>query len=115
MLELPGLTRGVENLVDHCWIGLMAFDALGSELTGLDGSNAQTLVEKIRRAPESAVVKVMLHFATLFDTMVASGQKMFLTSQMHVEATLEQNKELESRNLQLEQMNTKLKELDRLK
>jgi len=83
--------------------------------TGLDVTNAQALVEKVRRAPESAVVKVILHFATLFDTMVASGQKMFLTSQMHVEATLESNRDLESRNAQLEAMNTKLKELDRLK
>ncbi|MBL8950621.1 MAG: PocR ligand-binding domain-containing protein [Myxococcaceae bacterium] len=83
--------------------------------SGLDVTNAQALVEKVRRAPESAVVKVILHFATLFDTMVASGQKMFLTSQMHVEATLESNRDLESRNNQLEAMNTKLKELDRLK
>jgi signal transduction histidine kinase len=83
--------------------------------TGLDVANAQGLVEKIRRAPEAAVAKVMLHFVQLFDTMVASGQKMFLTSQMHIEATLESNKELEARATSLEQMNTKLKELDRLK
>ncbi len=83
--------------------------------TGLDVANAEGLLEKIRRAPESAVAKVIIHFATLFDTMVASGQKMFLTSQMHVEATLESNKELEARNQALEAMNTKLKELDRLK
>jgi two-component system sensor histidine kinase BarA len=83
--------------------------------TGLDVANAQGLVEKIRRAPEAAVAKVMLHFVQLFDTMVASGQKMFLTSQVHIEATLESNKELEARAQSLEQMNTKLKELDRLK
>jgi signal transduction histidine kinase len=83
--------------------------------SGLDVANAQTLVEKIRRAPESALAKVMLHFCTLFHTMVASGQKMFLTSQMHVEATLESNRELETRNSALEAMNTRLKELDRLK
>jgi signal transduction histidine kinase len=83
--------------------------------SGLDVANAQGLVEKIRRAPEAAVAKVMLHFAQLFDTMVASGQKMFLTSQMHIETTLESNKELEARATSLETMNTKLKELDRLK
>ncbi len=82
---------------------------------GLDVTNAQGLVEKVRRAPESAVAKVMLHFAQLFDTLIATGQKMFLTSQMHIEATLESNKELEARAASLEQMNTKLKELDRLK
>ena len=83
--------------------------------TGLDIGNAEGLLEKIRRAPESAVAKVILHFATLFDTLIASGEKMFLTSQMHIETTLDSNRELESRNLALEAMNTKLKELDRLK
>ncbi len=80
-----------------------------------DISKAQMLVEKIRRAPESTVAKVMIHFAQLFDTLLSAGQKMFLTSQMHIEATLETNRDLEERNQRLEGMNTRLKELDRLK
>lgn len=80
-----------------------------------DVGNAKALIEKVRRAPESTVARVMMHFAQLFETMVASGQKMFLTSQVHIEATLDQNHQLEQRNLQLEGMNVRLKEMDRLK
>ncbi len=80
-----------------------------------DVGNAKTLVEKVRRAPESTIARIMLHFGQLMQTMLFAGQKMFLTSQLHIEATLEQNRELEERNRKLEDMNTRLKELDRLK
>jgi signal transduction histidine kinase len=86
-----------------------------TEIGALDIGNAKALVEKVQSAPETTVARVLAHFAQLFETLVASGQKMFLTSQMHIEATLEQNRELEERNLDLERMNTRLKELDRLK
>lgn len=80
-----------------------------------DVTAARPLVEKVRRAPEGTVARVMLHFAQLLQTMLFAGQKMFLTSQVHIEATLEQNRELEERNKKLEDANTRLKELDRLK
>jgi two-component system, NarL family, sensor histidine kinase BarA len=86
-----------------------------TDIQGFDVGSAQTLVEKVRRAPESTVAKVMSHFAQVFETLLLSGQKMFLTSQLHIEATLSQNKELEERNTKLAEMNTRLKELDRLK
>ena len=82
---------------------------------GFDVGKAKELMEKIRRAPELTVLKVMVHFAQLLDTLVAAGQKTYLTSQVHIEATLESNRELESRNKRLEEMNNRLKELDRLK
>ncbi len=82
---------------------------------GFDVGKASRLMEKIRRAPEGTVAKVMAHFAQLLDTLVAAGQKTYLTSQLHIEATLESNRELESRNRKLEDMNSRLKELDRLK
>ncbi len=81
----------------------------------LDLPQAQALMAMVRRAPESTVVKVMAHFAQLLETLVAAGQKTYLTSQLHIEATLESNRELEGRNKKLEDMNSKLKELDRLK
>jgi signal transduction histidine kinase len=80
-----------------------------------DVAQAQPLVTKVRRAPESTIARVMVHFAQLLQTMLFSGQKMFLTSQLHIEATLDQNRELEERNKKLEDMNTRLKDLDRLK
>jgi signal transduction histidine kinase len=82
---------------------------------GIDVANATKLVEKVRRAPESTIARIMLHFGQLLQTMLFAGQKMFLTSQLHIEATLEQNRELEERNKKLEEANHKLKELDRLK
>lgn len=83
--------------------------------SGFDATNARSFVEKVRRAPESTITRVLLHFSQLLQTLLFAGQKMFLTSQLHIEATLEQNRELEERNKRLEDMNTKLKELDRLK
>jgi signal transduction histidine kinase len=82
---------------------------------GIDLLNATKLVEKVRRSPESTIARIMLHFGQLLQTMLFAGQKMFLTSQLHIEATLEQNRELEERNRKLEEANHKLKELDRLK
>jgi signal transduction histidine kinase len=81
----------------------------------LDPANARALMAKIRRAPESTVARVMVHFSQLLETLVAAGQKTYLTSQMHIEATLETNRQLEDQNKKLEDMNTRLKELDRLK
>jgi two-component system sensor histidine kinase BarA len=82
---------------------------------GFDVANARRFVEKVRRAPEGTIARVLLHFSQLLQTLLFAGQKMFLTSQLHIEATLEQNRELEERNKKLEEVNTKLKELDRLK
>ncbi len=81
----------------------------------LDVANCRQLVEKVRKAPESTIARVMLHFGQLLQTMLFAGQKMFLTSQLHIEATLDQNRDLEERNRKLEDANQKLKELDRLK
>jgi two-component system sensor histidine kinase BarA len=86
-----------------------------TDIQGFEIGNAQQLVEKVRRAPESTVAKVMSHFAQVFETLLLAGQKMYLTSQLHIEATLTQNKELEERNTRLSGMNARLKELDRLK
>lgn len=82
---------------------------------GLEVGNARALADKVRRAPEGTIVRVMLHFGQLLQTMLFAGQKMFLTSHLHIEATLEQNRDLEERNQQLQSANAHLKELDRLK
>ena len=82
---------------------------------GIDLAQAQAYLAKIRRAPESTIIKVLLHFAQLLETLVAAGQKTFLTSQVHIEATLESNRDLEAQNRRLEQMNLQLKDMDRLK
>ena len=87
-----------------------------TEISGeLDPEKSQLLMSKIRRAAEPVVAKVMSHFGQLVETLVAAGQKMYLTSQLHIEATLDTNRELEAKNKRLEDANTRLKELDRLK
>ncbi|MFZ5472231.1 MAG: ATP-binding protein [Myxococcota bacterium] len=87
-----------------------------TEISGeLDRDQAKALMGKVRQAPEGTVARVMSHFCQLVATMVAAGQKTFLTSQMHIEATLETNRELEDKNQRLEAMNARLKEMDRLK
>jgi two-component system, NarL family, sensor histidine kinase BarA len=95
------------------------FDKFPVSLTeiaqGFDLANASKLVEKVRHASESTVARVLAHFAQILESLMASGQKMFLTSQMHIEATLEQNRELEERNEKLEDLYARLKEMDRLK
>jgi signal transduction histidine kinase len=82
---------------------------------GIELPLAQSHLAKIRRAPEQTIVRVMLHFAQLLETLVAAGQKTYLTSQVHIEATLENNRDLEAQNRKLEQMYVQLKDMDRLK
>jgi len=82
---------------------------------GIDVALAKGHLAKIRRAPEQTVAKVMLHFAQLLEALVAAGQKTYLTSQVHIEATLESNRDLEGQNRKLEALNVRLKEMDRLK
>ncbi len=86
-----------------------------TDIGGFEVGQAWKLIEKVRRAPESAVARVMVHFAQVFETLISAGQKMYLTSQMHIEATLDHAHELELRATRLEGLNKQLKELDRLK
>jgi two-component system sensor histidine kinase BarA len=82
---------------------------------GLDLGVAQTHLAKIRRAPESTVAKVMAHFSQILGALISAGHKTFLTSQLHIEATLEAHHELETQHKKLEEMYGRLKDLDRLK
>lgn len=82
---------------------------------GVDLVKAEDLVSQVRRAPEATVARLLGHFAQLIAALVAAGQKTYLTSHLHIEATLETNRELEEKNRKLEALNSRLKELDRLK
>lgn len=86
-----------------------------TELGAIELSRLETLMGKVRRAPESTIARVLGHFAQVLGTLVAAGQKTLLTSQVHIEATRESHREIEARMAQLEEANAKLKELDRLK
>jgi signal transduction histidine kinase len=139
--DLPDPPNGMVSV--HCFTGLRYLilpitwegDALGRIVFGpftpedfqappptfldisqaLDLKKAANLMSKVRRAPEGIVAKVVVHFAQLLGTLIAAGQKTYLTSQMHIEATLDTNRELEKKNKELVEANQRLKELDRLK
>jgi signal transduction histidine kinase len=86
-----------------------------TSVAGLELTRAEELVARVRRAPEASIARVVGHFARILEALVASGQKVFLTSQVHIEATLEAFRELEQRAHRLETMNARLSELDKLK
>ncbi len=83
--------------------------------TGFNGQTAQTLMDRIRRAPESTIHKVLLHFGTMLNVMVFSSYRVFLTSQLHLESVKESNRVLEDKNKELQTNYDRLKELDTLK
>jgi signal transduction histidine kinase len=91
------------------------FPATLMDIPGLDRRTLSAHLQKIRRAPEAAIARVLIHFAQIVDTLIAAGQRTYLTSQLHIEATLETNRDLEAKNRKLEEMNARLTELDRLK
>lgn len=83
--------------------------------TGIDLARASELMQRIRRAPEGTVSRVLAHFVSIVDALVFSGQKTYLTSQLHIEATRVSFKEIEAKNRELIRSNERLRELDRLK
>jgi signal transduction histidine kinase len=81
----------------------------------LDVTTAWRQLEKVRRAPEGTVARVMAHFAQLLGSLIAVGQRAYLIAQLHIETTLETHRELEAQHKKLEEAFGRLRELDRLK
>jgi signal transduction histidine kinase len=80
-----------------------------------DAQRVKNLLHKMRRAPEATVARIMGHFQAMVDSLLFAGQKVYLTSQVHIEATREAIKEIEAKNRELMATNERLRELDRLK
>lgn len=85
------------------------------EVRGLELERAHELVAHVRRMPESKVMKMLAHFGQVMAALLAAGQKSYLAGQLHLEAMLETQRELESQNAQLLRLNQRLKEADRMK
>ena len=94
---------------------LADFPATLTDIAGVDLARAHELAAKVRRAPERTAAQVLTHFGQVLAALVASGQRAFLATQLHIEAMLETHRDLESQNTKLAQANSRLKELDRLK
>ncbi|MCP3139559.1 ATP-binding protein [Pyxidicoccus xibeiensis] len=94
---------------------LKDFPASLTDISGVDLERAHELVSRVRRAPERTAAQVLVHFGQVLAALVASGQRAYLATQLHIEAMLETHRDLEAHNTRLAQANIRLKELDRLK
>ncbi|RKH55823.1 sensor histidine kinase [Corallococcus llansteffanensis] len=94
---------------------LTDFPATLTGIDGLDLERAHELLARVRRVPERTAAQVLGHFGQVLGALVASGQKAYLATHLHLESTLEVHRELEAQNARLIQANARLKELDRLK
>jgi signal transduction histidine kinase len=73
------------------------------------------LSEAIEKTSESKLLRILQHFLSVLHLLLASGQRVFFASSMHVETMLEHASELENQNRQLLKMNQQLREVDSLK
>jgi signal transduction histidine kinase len=92
---------------------------LGAELKALQGEfdlkKAKELVDRIRRAPETTVRRILEHFAKLVDVLVFTSHKAMISSQLHVESVTESYREVQEKNKKLSDALERLQELSRLK
>src|SRR2546428_13988593 len=92
---------------------------LGAELQALQGefdlTKAKELIDRIRRAPETTVRRILEHFARLVDVLVFTSHKALITSQLHIESVTESYREVQEKNKKLSDALERLQELSRLK
>jgi two-component system, NarL family, sensor histidine kinase BarA len=82
---------------------------------GFTPSSAKELMERIRRAPEGTIHRVLTHFGTIINVLVFSSYRVFLTNQMHLESVKESYRSLQEKNLELQRSFDRLQEVDTLK
>jgi len=92
---------------------------LGSDLKALEGEfdlkKAKDLINRIRRAPEGTVRRILEHFARLVDVLVFTSHKAMISSQLHIESVTESYREVQEKNKKLSDALERLQELSRLK
>jgi len=92
---------------------------LGAELQALQGefdlTKAKELIDRIRRAPETTVRRILEHFARLVDVLVFTSHKAVISSQLHIESVTESYREVQEKNKKLSDALERLQELSRLK
>jgi len=86
-----------------------------AQVEGLDVARAREPLARVRRLSDAEVSRMQRHLAQVLAALLAAGQKSYLTGQLHLEAMLETQRELESQNTQLLRLNQRLKESDRSK
>ena len=92
---------------------------LGQDLRSLEGEfdlrKAKELIDRIRRAPESTVRRIMEHFARIVDVLVFTSHRAMISSQLHIESVTESYREVQEKNKKLSDALERLQELSRLK
>ena len=92
---------------------------LGKDLLELSGefdlAKAKHLSDRIRRAPEATVRRVLEHFAKIVDVIVFNSHKAMISSQLHIESVTESYREVQDKNKKLTDALERLQELSRLK
>src|SRR5438067_279199 len=92
---------------------------LGAELQALQGEfdlkKAKELIDRIRRATETTVRRILEHFAKLVDVLVFTSHKALISSQLNIESVTESYREVQEKNKKLSDALERLQELSRLK
>src|SRR5437016_5927099 len=92
---------------------------LGSDLKSLEGEfdlkKAKELIDRVRRAPESTVRRILEHFTRIVDVLVFTSHRAMISSQLHIESVTESYREVQEKNKKLSDALEKLQELSRLK
>jgi two-component system sensor histidine kinase BarA len=92
---------------------------LGADLKSLQGEfdlkKAKELIDRIRRAPESTVRRILEHFTRIVDVLVFTSHRAMISSQLHIESVTESYREVQEKNKKLSEALERLQELSRLK
>lgn len=81
----------------------------------IDPDKAHRLLPTIAQVDPERIDHLATHLVSVLDVILFSGHRALLTSKMHLAATRESYRELETKNAKLEEAYERLKELDRLK
>ncbi|WNG21155.1 ATP-binding protein [Cystobacter fuscus] len=103
-------------------LGRVVFGPYASEEGGTpvcpEGPDAERVREawaSARHLSQEELARMVTHLAQVLAALLAAGQKSYLTGQLHLEAMVETQRELEHQNSQLLRLNQRLKESDRSK
>ena len=81
----------------------------------VDVSETAPLLETMRRTPMTLVRKIASAMLSVLDAVLFSSHKALVTSEMHIASVRESFNVLQEKNHQLEEMNDRMKEFDRMK
>lgn len=82
---------------------------------GFDPGRLWRYGDKIRRAPDEMIMKILTNFRGVVDTVTFVAMKALMTQQLHLESITASYNDLSASNQQLRESLERLKELDRLK